>query len=529
MRAVRTSAAYHSAIRLRNLSGRCLAVIVELLIVFPVPFAGAQAQAGHGQGGRSEVIQPVTAVVERWALSFKRRDIQQHLTCYGPHLTRYFTWQDVPFNRVATDKRRAFAEIENVSQYEVYSLQIETSPGGGAVATFGKRWDIGLRGNRRFSGDEIQQLGFENFGPAGWKITSERELHVLRVSRPKNSSPLRTDIASLRSFQPKNLPKAVDPGNRALHTESDPSRNRTRGITLIAVVAIVGVLTIFRFVQSRRGSPALGTIPPPGARERVPATDSPAVEVVRSTDPDVDRESSPRPLFEEPIGVEEIHWEVAPGPIDPAVKSNAGGANEDFSVPAHNCAGIHDAASEARCPDGSLKGSLANPDVELGVLFRLAAQELGSAIANSLRQNGNIGSDVNPNVNDIFALDVRQVILEFGAAVGEIGAQDGKLFMDIMNELKPSWYDSLRCSNPVLLLSEEHQPLDLRVPWTLKAMYQLNALNTKYVEQTRALVAVYVRLILDLADIHANAPDREFVVLRFLGRFGSVNTGELAA
>jgi hypothetical protein len=296
---------------------------------------------------------------------------------------------------------------------------------------------------------------------------------------------------------------------------STPQRKKWPVIVTFVALAISIALVVI-WTTRHRSLLATETVISGYAHAGASESDLPVEAAQSTTMPDDPEANFGRPLFEEPVRIEEICL----------VEDNAGnsaisppGYSADVSVPTTHADALEMAGPDCTAPKRGFEALLGEKELKLGTLFRLAAEELGPVIVSTLSGFGNLANGAELSVNDVFALDVRQLMADFARGVGEIDVADGQLFMEIIRELKPSWYGVIEPSDALFMLREAPQHDHLAIPWTLKAMHSLASYSADaQTPKTKALVAMYMRLVLELADIHESAPDREFVMLSFLGR-----------
>jgi hypothetical protein len=88
----------------------------------------------------------------------------------------------VPRAFVESNKSKAFSAIKEVRSFEISDITMELTSGSTATVNFRKKWDTVLASGKTYSGEEIEQLQLSHLD-AGWKIVSEKEVQILRVTR----------------------------------------------------------------------------------------------------------------------------------------------------------------------------------------------------------------------------------------------------------------------------------------------------------------------------------------------------------
>jgi hypothetical protein len=124
----------------------------------------------------------IRALLSARTESFKEKDLARQVDCYAPILDIYFLQHNVPRAFVESNKSKAFNAIKEVRSFEISDITTERTSNSTATVRFRKKWDTGLASGKTFSGEEIEQLQLSHLD-AGWKIVSEKEVQILRVTR----------------------------------------------------------------------------------------------------------------------------------------------------------------------------------------------------------------------------------------------------------------------------------------------------------------------------------------------------------
>jgi hypothetical protein len=116
--------------------------------------------------------------LNEWVSATNKRDIDRLSAFYMPILKAYYLTRNVPRSFVRNDKSSAFkrADVLSVQADEPEILLSEHA--GTAVMRFRKNYVI-ESGRQRKSGEVIQELRWQKTG-TGWRITSERDVRVIR-------------------------------------------------------------------------------------------------------------------------------------------------------------------------------------------------------------------------------------------------------------------------------------------------------------------------------------------------------------
>ena len=144
------------------------------------PVHQAQTAQVEPPSDSSEV--DIRALLAAWTESFKSKDVARQVDCYAPVVDTYFLQYNVSRDFVASNKSKAFAAIKEVRSFEISDITTEITSSSTATVKFRKKWDTALASGKTFSGEEIEQLQLVRLD-AGWKISSEKELQILRVTR----------------------------------------------------------------------------------------------------------------------------------------------------------------------------------------------------------------------------------------------------------------------------------------------------------------------------------------------------------
>ena len=148
----------------------------------PKPPSVPQEQAVQVEPPSDSSEVDIRALLTAWTESFKSKDLDRQVDCYAPMLDAYFLQHNVSRDFVRSNKSKAFAAIKEVRAFEISDITAEITSSSTATVTFRKKWDTALVSGKTFSGEEIEQLQLVRLD-SGWKISSEKELQILRVTR----------------------------------------------------------------------------------------------------------------------------------------------------------------------------------------------------------------------------------------------------------------------------------------------------------------------------------------------------------
>ena len=151
----------------------------------PPPPRGAQSTPQSARDSAAgvavsydEEAASLRAALGEWIDATNGRDIERQMTFYPERLRAYYLARDVPRAAVRADKLRVFARANRIDIQAAAPEIIFTDEGRAAVMRFRKRYEVvGGPGSRR--GEVVQELRWLRTA-AGWKITSERDVRVIR-------------------------------------------------------------------------------------------------------------------------------------------------------------------------------------------------------------------------------------------------------------------------------------------------------------------------------------------------------------
>ena len=116
--------------------------------------------------------------LDGWVAATNSRDIGGQLVYYAPQLDAFYTRRGVSREDVRAEKQSTFGQATRVNM-SVSDPSIEVGGDGlTSVMRFRKQYLIEAGGQSR-SGEVLQELRWARTS-AGWRITSERDLQVLR-------------------------------------------------------------------------------------------------------------------------------------------------------------------------------------------------------------------------------------------------------------------------------------------------------------------------------------------------------------
>jgi ketosteroid isomerase-like protein len=135
----------------------------------------AQAGAARGGGGWAGALR---SALDEWVRATNERDIARQMEFYAPTLEAFYLTRNVPRSTVRAEKQRVFARASVIDVRAEAPEIVLGDAGRTAVMRFRKQYEI-ANGAQSRRGEVVQELRWRRT-PAGWKITSERDVRVLR-------------------------------------------------------------------------------------------------------------------------------------------------------------------------------------------------------------------------------------------------------------------------------------------------------------------------------------------------------------
>lgn len=125
----------------------------------------------------SDMLTELRSLRDEWIAATNARDVDRQMSFYAPTLEAFYLQRGVSRQSVRAEKTRLLAQVEVV---DVRAGEPETSinaDGRTATMRFHKSWDF--KGAQPSKGEVIQELRWMKTD-SGWKITSERDIQVIR-------------------------------------------------------------------------------------------------------------------------------------------------------------------------------------------------------------------------------------------------------------------------------------------------------------------------------------------------------------
>lgn len=134
---------------------------------------GARRDAGGGGWAIA-----LRSALDEWVRATNERDIARQMEFYAPTLEAFYLTRNVPRSMVRAEKQRVFARASAIDVRAEAPEIVLSDAGRTAVMRFRKQYEI-ANGAQSRRGEVVQELRWRRT-PQGWKITSERDVRVLR-------------------------------------------------------------------------------------------------------------------------------------------------------------------------------------------------------------------------------------------------------------------------------------------------------------------------------------------------------------
>lgn len=140
----------------------------------------AQTPASNSDSPRApsrDTLTELRALRDEWIAATNARDVERQLSFYAPTLEAFYLQRGVSRQSVRAEKTRLMSQV-NAVEVRAGEPEIALSEDGRtATMRFRKRWDF--KGAQPSSGEVVQELRWAKTD-SGWKITSERDIQVIR-------------------------------------------------------------------------------------------------------------------------------------------------------------------------------------------------------------------------------------------------------------------------------------------------------------------------------------------------------------
>jgi ketosteroid isomerase-like protein len=138
----------------------------------------AAATPRNGATAEEEHARQLRDALEEWIAATNARDIERQMTFYPARLSAFYLARAVPRAAVRAEKQRIFERARSIDIRAAAPEIVFTEPHRAAVMRFRKTYAVEGGPSSR-SGEVVQELRWART-PGGWKITSERDVRVIR-------------------------------------------------------------------------------------------------------------------------------------------------------------------------------------------------------------------------------------------------------------------------------------------------------------------------------------------------------------
>jgi len=142
------------------------------------PASAPRAEAAEAAAVMRDAADALSDALGEWIGATNSRDIARQMDFYMPRLDAFYLARNVSRAFVRAEKARAFATADLIDIRAAEPEIIFRDRGRTAVMRFRKQYRI-EGGRRARRGEVVQELRWRRT-PEGWKITSERDIRVIR-------------------------------------------------------------------------------------------------------------------------------------------------------------------------------------------------------------------------------------------------------------------------------------------------------------------------------------------------------------
>ncbi|HET9448572.1 MAG TPA: hypothetical protein VFO35_20035 [Steroidobacteraceae bacterium] len=152
-----------------------------------LPAIAAESRSPTQAAPAEEVVarrELVTAAFQ-WLEATLAADFAAQSKFYPERMDAFYLWRDVPRAEVLAEKRRVFEQARTID-IRIDPPQLLMDPGGRSGRMYFRK-TYAIEGKLNRTGEVLQELRWIKQAD-GWKITSERDLRVIREPRRQPSS-----------------------------------------------------------------------------------------------------------------------------------------------------------------------------------------------------------------------------------------------------------------------------------------------------------------------------------------------------
>jgi ketosteroid isomerase-like protein len=121
--------------------------------------------------------QALRSLLDGWIAATNARDVERQMAFYAPTLDAFYLQRNASRQSVRAEKARLLSQVTSVDVRAAEPEVDVSSDGRTAIMRFHKSWDF--KGAQPSAGEVVQELRWLKTDD-GWKITSERDVQVIR-------------------------------------------------------------------------------------------------------------------------------------------------------------------------------------------------------------------------------------------------------------------------------------------------------------------------------------------------------------
>jgi len=168
--------------RLRGVvTGFAYAMLMGVTTCFPKGAELAAEQPNAPTSAEQTARRELVVALFEWIDATNRRDFSGQSRFYPDSMDAFYLWRNVPRNAVLAEKRRVFARASSID-IGSDAPQLIIEPGARSARMYFRKTYVIAGTPRNRTGEVLQELRWVKQSN-GWKITSERDLRVIRQAR----------------------------------------------------------------------------------------------------------------------------------------------------------------------------------------------------------------------------------------------------------------------------------------------------------------------------------------------------------
>jgi hypothetical protein len=119
----------------------------------------------------------IYSLLNGWITAARNRDLDTESLFYAPEVDAFYGARHVTPEWVKHNRENALSQVSQIRELKIDNVHVRQDRPDHATAIFDKSWDFG----GGYSGKVKQQLELRKID-SNWRIASERDIHVYRVS-----------------------------------------------------------------------------------------------------------------------------------------------------------------------------------------------------------------------------------------------------------------------------------------------------------------------------------------------------------